>query len=135
EQDDALEIISWIEKQKWSNGSVAMIGKSWGGFNGLQLAALQPDALKTIITLCSTDDRYADDVHYRGGTMMGSDMLWWASTMFAYNARPPFPKFVGDKWYDMWLDRMENTPPFVEEWVRSEEHTSELQSRFDIVCR
>src|SRR5699024_8929422 len=117
EQDDALEIISWIENQAWSNGSVAMIGKSWGGFNGLQLAALQPDALKTIITLCSTDDRYADDVHYRGGTMMGSDMLWWASTMFAYNARPPFPKFVGDKWYDMWLDRMENTPPFVEEWV------------------
>jgi len=117
EQDDALEIISWIEKQKWSNGSVAMIGKSWGGFNGLQLAALQPDALKTIITLCSTDDRYADDVHYRGGTMMGSDMLWWASTMFAYNARPPFPKFVGDQWYDMWIDRMQNTPPFVEEWV------------------
>lgn len=117
EQDDALEVISWIENQEWSNGSVAMIGKSWGGFNGLQLAALQPPALKTIITLCSTDDRYADDVHYKGGTMMASDMLWWASTMFAYNARPPFPKYVGEKWYDMWLNRMENTPPFIEEWV------------------
>lgn len=117
EQDDALDIISWIENQEWSNGSVAMIGKSWGGFNGLQLAALQPKALKTIITLCSTDDRYADDVHYRGGTLMASDMLWWASTMFAYNARPPFPKHVGERWYDMWLDRMENTPPFVEAWV------------------
>lgn len=117
EQDDALDVISWIENQEWSNGSVAMIGKSWGGFNGLQLAALQPAALKTIITLCSTDDRYADDVHYRGGTMMASDMQWWASTMFAYNARPPFPKYVGEKWYDMWLDRMENTPPFIEEWV------------------
>lgn len=117
EQDDALEIISWIENQSWSNGSVAMIGKSWGGFNGLQVAAHQPEALKTIITLCSTDDRYADDVHYRGGTMMASDMLWWGSTMFAYNARPPFPKFVGEQWYRMWLDRMENTPPFVEEWV------------------
>lgn len=117
EQDDALDVISWIENQEWSNGSVAMIGKSWGGFNGLQLAALQPPALKTIITLCSTDDRYADDVHYKGGTMMASDMLWWASTMFAYNARPPFPKYVGEKWYDMWINRMENTPPFIEEWV------------------
>lgn len=117
EQDDALDVISWIEQQDWSNGSVAMIGKSWGGFNGLQLAALQPSALKTIITLCSTDDRYADDVHYKGGTMMASDMLWWASTMFAYNARPPFPRFVGNSWYDMWLERMEDTPPFVEEWV------------------
>ncbi|HLQ83340.1 MAG TPA: CocE/NonD family hydrolase [Pseudogracilibacillus sp.] len=117
EQDDAIDIIHWIEAQEWSNGSVAMIGKSWGGFNGLQVASLQPKALKTIISLCSTDDRYADDVHYRGGTLMASDMLWWASTMFAYNARPPFPRFVGDKWVEMWLDRMEHTPPFVEEWV------------------
>lgn len=117
EQDDAIEIIQWIEEQDWSSGHVGMIGKSWGGFNGLQVAARQPEALKTIITLYSTDDRFGDDVHYRGGVLMGSDMLWWASTMFAYNARPPFPKFVGDKWYDMWLDRMENTPPFVENWV------------------
>lgn len=117
EQDDAIDIIEWIERQSWSSGHVGMIGKSWGGFNGLQVAARQPEALKTIITLYSTDDRFSDDVHYRGGVLMGSDMLWWASTMFAYNTRPPFPKFVGDNWYDMWLDRLENTPPFVEEWV------------------
>lgn len=42
EQDDAIDIIHWIEAQEWSNGSVAMIGKSWGGFNGLQVASLQP---------------------------------------------------------------------------------------------
>ena len=44
-----------------------MIGISWGGFNGLQVAARRPPALKAIVTLCSTDDRYADDVHYMGG--------------------------------------------------------------------
>lgn len=118
EQDDALEVIDWITSQDWSNGSVAMIGKSWGGFNGLQVAARQPEALKTIISLCSTDDRYADDVHYKGGTLMASDMLWWASTMFAYNTRPPMKQFVGDNWREMWLDRLENTPPFVVEWVK-----------------
>lgn len=112
-----MDIIEWITNQEWSNGSVAMIGKSWGGFNGLQVAARQPEALKTIISLCSTDDRYADDVHYKGGTLMASDMLWWASTMFAYNARPAFPKYFGDKWYENWLERLEHTPPFVEEWV------------------
>ena len=41
-----------------------MMGISWGGFNALQVAALDPPALKAIITLCSTDDRYADDAHY-----------------------------------------------------------------------
>lgn len=117
EQNDALDIFDWITDQEWSSGHIGMIGKSWGGFNGLQMASYQHPALKTIISLCSTDDRYADDVHYRGGVMMGSDMLWWGSTMFAYNARPGFPKFMGDNWYENWLDRMENTPPFVEDWV------------------
>ncbi|RSK32629.1 CocE/NonD family hydrolase [Bhargavaea beijingensis] len=118
EQDDALEILEWIEQQPWSTGSVGMIGKSWGGFNGLQVAARRPKQLKTIITICSTDDRYADDVHYKGGAMLASDMLWWASTMFVYNARPADPEVVGDAWREMWLDRMEKTPPYVEEWVR-----------------
>lgn len=118
EHDDALEVFDWIVKQPWSTGSIGMIGKSWGGFNGLQIAARQHPALKTIITLCSTDDRYADDVHYRGGNILASDMLWWASTMFVYNARPQDPQVVGESWRDNWFDRLENTPPFVEEWMR-----------------
>ena len=44
-----------------------MIGISWGGFNALQVAARRPPALKAIITLYSTDDRYSDDIHYIGG--------------------------------------------------------------------
>ncbi|WP_087972192.1 CocE/NonD family hydrolase [Oceanobacillus rekensis] len=118
EHDDALDILDWISEQPWSTGSVGMIGKSWGGFNGLQVAARKHPALKTIITLCSTDDRYADDVHYRGGNLLASDMLWWASTMFIYNARPQDPEVVGKSWRDNWLDRLENAPPFAEEWVR-----------------
>ncbi len=118
EQDDALDVLDWICEQPWSTENVGMIGKSWGGFSGLQVAARQHPALKTIITLCSTDDRYADDVHYKGGTILASDMLWWASTMFAYNARPQDPSVVGESWRENWFDRLENTPPFVEEWMR-----------------
>jgi hypothetical protein len=40
------------------SNSLGMWGKSWGGFNALQVAALNPPALKCIITVCSTDDRY-----------------------------------------------------------------------------
>ncbi|KKB35479.1 CocE/NonD family hydrolase [Bacillus thermotolerans] len=118
EQDDALDVLDWIVDQPWSTGAVGMFGKSWGGFNSLQVAARNHPALKAIITLCSTDDRYADDVHYKGGAVLASDMLWWASTMFVYNARPQDPEVVGDSWRDNWLDRLENTPPFVEEWLR-----------------
>lgn len=118
EQDDALEVLTWISQQPWFTGGVGMIGKSWGGFNGLQVAARRHPALKAVITLCSTDDRYADDVHYKGGAMLASDMLWWASTMFAYNARPADPAVVGESWRQNWLDRLEKTPPYVEEWVK-----------------
>ena len=117
EQDDAIEVQNWIAEQSWCSGAVGMIGKSWGGFNGLQVAARRPEPLKTIITLCSTDDRYADDVHYLGGSLLASDMLWWASTMLVYNGRPQDPLVVGEEWRSNWLERLEKTPPFVEEWV------------------
>jgi putative CocE/NonD family hydrolase len=67
EQDDALAVIDWLAAQPWCSGKVGMIGISWGGFNGLQIAARQPEALGAVITLCSTDDRYADDIHFMGG--------------------------------------------------------------------
>ena len=76
EQDDACEIIAALAKQGWCNGNVGMTGISWGGFNSLQVAARRPPALKAIITLCSTDDRYADDVHYMGGCLITENEMW-----------------------------------------------------------
>lgn len=137
---DGVDVIAWIAEQAWCTGKVGMIGKSWGGFNGLQIAALRPPALKTIITVCSTDDRYADDVHYRGGCLLASDMLSWASTMLAYNGRPPDPRFVGEKWREMWLERLEKTPPFVEAWLSHQrrdafwKHGSVCENYGDIDC-
>jgi len=117
EQDDALEVLAWLAAQPWCTGSVGIIGKSWGGFNGLQIAAHRPPALKAIMTVCSTDDRYADDVHYMGGCLLAADALTWASTMLAYNALPPDPEIVGEGWRATWLDRLEQTPPFSKAWV------------------
>lgn len=116
EQDDNLEVFDWIVAQEWSNKSIGQFGKSWGGFNGLQVAARQHPALKTVITLCLTDDRYGDDVHYRGGCLLASDMLWWASTMFAYNARPQDPR-IRMNWRENWMKRLD-TEPNVIEWVK-----------------
>jgi putative CocE/NonD family hydrolase len=117
EQDDALEVLAWIAAQPWCNGSIGMFGISWGGFNSLQVAARRPPHLKAIITFCSTDDRYADDVHYIGGCVLAYDMLAWASIMLAYNAAPPDPRFVGERWRDIWFERLEKTPPYIETWL------------------
>ncbi|MDA3920796.1 MAG: CocE/NonD family hydrolase [Salinisphaera sp.] len=114
---DGVAIIEWLASQPWCDGNVGMIGISWGGFNGLQIAALQPPALKAVITVCSTDDRYADDVHYMGGCML-LDNLSWASIMFAGNSCPPDPAVVGDNWRSMWLDRLKGSGLWLDQWTR-----------------
>lgn len=116
EQQDGLDILKWIADQPWCNGNVGMIGISWGGFNSLQIAALNPPELKAIITVCSTDDRYRNDVHYMGGCLLG-DNLSWASTMFARNTQPPDPEIVGEKWKEMWLDRLQGSGLWLKPWV------------------
>jgi hypothetical protein len=93
-----------------------MMGISWGGFNSLQVAARRPPALKAIITLCSTDDRYADDIHYKGGCNINEN-LGWSATMFAYSSRPPDPMLVGPRWKKMWLRRLRSEPLLITKWL------------------
>ncbi|WP_312527912.1 CocE/NonD family hydrolase [Paracoccus sp. (in: a-proteobacteria)] len=113
---NAAEIIGWIAQQPWSNGSVGMMGISWGGFNCLQVAALRPPALKAVISIASTVDRYNDDIHYKDGCHL-SAQLSWAATMLAYQSRCPDPELVGANWREMWLERLRDEPYFMEEWL------------------
>jgi len=117
EQLDGVEIVAWLAAQPWCTGRVGIIGKSWGGFNGLQIAAHDPPALGAVISVCSTDDRYSDDVHYMGGCLLSWDSLSWATTMLAINAQPPDPAVVGERWRDDWLARMAATPAYSVAWT------------------
>ncbi|WP_303907671.1 CocE/NonD family hydrolase [Thiohalomonas denitrificans] len=118
ELQDGAAIIRWLAEQPWCDGNVGMIGISWGGFNGLQIAARRPPALKAIVSVCSTDDRYADDVHHMGGCLLG-DNLSWASTMFGLNSLPPDPQVVeGDRWRELWHQRLRGSGLWLEKWLR-----------------
>ncbi len=117
EQDDAVEAIAWLAKQSWCDGKVGMMGISWGGFNSLQVAARRPPALKAIVTLCSTDDRYADDMHFMGGSHMTGN-LEWGSSFFSIMGRAPDPLVVGERWRELWRERLEAVRPYFAEWLR-----------------
>lgn len=117
EQEDGVEAIAWVAGQPWCTGHVGLMGKSWGGFNALQIAARRPPALKAILTACSTDDRYADDVHYMGGCLL-NDSLWWGAVFFQLLAQPPDPALVGPAWRTMWRERLEAAQPPPLEWMR-----------------
>ncbi|MBA0124367.1 CocE/NonD family hydrolase [Haloechinothrix sp. YIM 98757] len=116
ELSDAEDVLAWLAKQPWCTGRMGMMGISWGGFNALQVAARRPQGLDAIVTVSSTDDRYTDDVHYMGGCLL-SDNLSWASTMFAYNSCPPDPAVVGERWRDLWLQRLKRSGLWLEEWL------------------
>ena len=136
EQDDALEALAWIAAQPWCTGACGMIGISWGGFNGLQIAARRPPELKAVVTIASTDDRYSDDIHYMGGVMT-NDSMAWAATMFGMNTRPPHPDLV-ETWRERWLERLEANEPWLIRWLdhqrRDEQwkHGSVIENHADI---
>lgn len=121
ELSDAVEVIDWLAEQSWCDGNVGMFGISWGGFNALQVAALRPAPLKAIVTVCSSDDRFNDDVHYFGGAVLGVDMLAWSTTMLAFTARPPDPTRVGPSWRQMWQQRLEALEPLLDTWLAHQE--------------
>lgn len=92
-----------------------------GGVNSLLIASRQPRQLKAIVSVCSSDDRYAGDVHYMGGCLL-NDNLSWASTMFAFNSMPPDPKIVGrNRWRDMWMQQLEGSGLWIDKWMHHQQ--------------
>ena len=97
EQRDLCDVIAWLAEQPWCTGAVGMYGTSYSGFNSLQVACERPPALKAIIAIYATDDRYTDDVHKMGGSLRLLDLVDYPAYMVAMNALPPVPALVGDE--------------------------------------
>lgn len=116
EQDDCLEALAWIAGQSWCSGKTGLFGMSWGANAALQVAARNPPSLKAIIPVHGTDNRYTDDIHYKGGCLLTAGLAWGA-TYRLYSRRPPDPVSFGDGWRKEWLDRLNNAPDVLETWL------------------
>jgi putative CocE/NonD family hydrolase len=123
EKEDGVNAIAWIADQPWCDGNVGMMGISWGGFNSLQVAAERPPALKAIISACSSDDLYVDNMHYMGGCLLG-DNLSEATVMFAFNSLPPDPDIAGERWRELWFERLKGSGLWLESWLRHQRRTA-----------
>ena len=128
-------MIDWLATQDWSSGNVGMFGTSYGGFNSLQAALENPPALKAIVPIFASDDRYDDDVHYYGGALKHVDLVDYPTYMVAMNALPPVPGLWGEDWRDEWQRRLERTEPWVLTWLahqRRDEYWRYGSAREDI---
>ena len=113
-----VQIIEQIAKLPFCDGNVGMMGKSWSAINSLVVAARDdcPSALKAVVFCCGTDDRFNDDVHYMGGAQM-YDQPSWAASMWGWLPMPPDPEIVGDKWKEMWRERVRALNFWFEPWA------------------
>ena len=132
EIDDGVRCIAWLAAQSWCTGQVGMRGISWGAINTLQIAARQPPALKAILPIAGTENRYTDDAHYHGG-LLGRANLQWGVLFKSVLAGPPDPEIVGEAWLEMWQTRLEATPGVVGTWMQHPSFDSYWQRGVDVI--
>ncbi len=118
ETRDGYDAVEWAAAEAWSSGAVAMWGISYGAFTAIQVAKLRPPHLRAIVPCMGTDDRYVDDIHYRGGCVTVSELSQYAVSQVAMNAMPPDATLRGPGWLEEWRDRLDATPPWLFEWLR-----------------
>jgi len=123
EQRDLVEVIAWLAAQDWCDGQVGMWGTSYSGFNSLQIACEQPPALKAVCAIYSSDDRWTDDVHWRGGALKLVDLVDYCHYMTPMNVLPPVPAVWGDGWDVEWQRRLDTFEPWVLTWLRENRHS------------
>ena len=117
ETRDGYDAVEWLASRSWCDGRIGMWGISYGGFTAIQVAALRPPHLRAIVPVMATDDRYLDDVHYRGGCVTVSELSQYAVSQVAMNAMPPDATFRGPAWLDEWAARLDATPPWLFAWL------------------
>ncbi|WP_436172834.1 CocE/NonD family hydrolase [Mesorhizobium sp. LjNodule214] len=117
EIDDLEEVIDYIGRQSWCSGDVGVFGHSWGAYSALLVAQRRPPRLKAIIPVMGSDDRYRECIHYKGGCLLASNLVW-ASFMQVYSALPPNPDVVGETWVTEWLNRLAAQPLWAGQWMR-----------------
>ncbi len=122
EQRDLHAVIAWLAGQEWCDGTVGMFGTSYSGFNSLQMACERPPALGAVCAIYATDDRWTDDVHWRGGALRLVDLVDYCHYMTAMNLLPPVPAVWGDGWEEEWRRRLATNQPWLHTWLRESRH-------------
>lgn len=118
EQVDGEQVIAWLARQPWCNGSVGMFGISWGGFTAMQMAMRHPPALKAILAAHATAELFHDDVHYIDGMAhidefeLNMDMAegWVGAPEYSLDEKVLGPRFDSLPWSLLYLKHQHDGP-------------------------
>jgi predicted acyl esterase len=123
ERQDGYDMIGWIAAQPWCTGAVGMIGKSYSAVVQWQVAVQRPPALKAIVVRSANDDVYTEFTN-PGGCIRPWIFENYAPLMNALNFAPPDPTLVGDRFAEIWAERLEKSEPWSLGYIRNTLHGS-----------
>lgn len=115
EAEDGHDIVEWLAAQDWCDGNVGIWGISYGGIMSFKTAAEHPAHLKAMVPIMGSLDIY-HDWFYPGGCFNALGASTWAGSMVALQLMPPTNQDAAGRWYDVWLERIENTEPYLLPW-------------------
>jgi putative CocE/NonD family hydrolase len=118
ERQDGYDMVEWIAEQPWCDGNVGMWGISFGAVVSLQMAGAAPPHLKAIIARSGTDDPYTEWTN-PGGCLRLYMYQCYAAIMAARNFAPPDPREWGERWEEVWQERLNKNIPWGMSWIRN----------------
>ncbi|MEA3136866.1 MAG: X-Pro dipeptidyl-peptidase [Thermoplasmata archaeon] len=90
---DLSQAITWLGEQGWSNGNVAMLGKSYDGSTPWMVALTGNPHLKTIVPMSGVPDMY--ELMFRNGTSEARGPFLLNDLYYSFALREPSTE-VGD---------------------------------------
>ena len=112
EQSDGCEVVEWLARQEWCNGSVGMMGWSYSFLSCLLVAARNPPHLKAIVPMYGSPTPLGEA--WEGGSLTAFHYLGYlGSMMTALNCMPPSHRDKEGRWIEMWKERLEKNVPWV----------------------
>ena len=129
EATDVYDIIDWISKQTWCNGSVGMLGGSYTGYSQWATAKKIHPALKTIVPQVAVMPGF--DMPMENNVPFGN-ILGWANDNIYKNK--PYDRDLVFNWFNngtsfQSLDSLGNHPnPIFLKWLRHPDYDSYWKS-------
>ncbi len=81
---DGYDVVEWLGRQPWSNGSVGMWGTSFAAHAQAGAAQLAPPSLRTlVVSMGGMSNAWDHGIRYRGTYEMGRQLTWAWSQLLA----------------------------------------------------
>ncbi len=106
EFEDGAVALGWVTDQPWSDGTIGLVGSSYGGAMAFGVASLSPPGLKAIASVYGAADIYHDFV-YPGGCPNALGASAWSALMVALELAPPTLQDPEGAWLEAWRDRLD----------------------------